>query len=285
MASWLIYIKERFPLPVYALLVGGISLSGNFSAAPGFRVGPSALSFMGLLGFFFILRLMDELKDYEKDLIVHPERPLPRGVLDAKKVAKQIPLFTAALFAYAVLSALLTSVTAGVLLAIVTGWLWLMYKEFYLGEWLAKRPLLYAISHQLILIPVCLFSVSCHSAEAALNPQGWFFALAVLGAFFSYEVSRKLDPSAHELQRTYLAVYGIKKVFLILLVCNAVAAIGAQGLGLGLWMWWAEVLVLASAIRLFKSPSAFKLTEGLATLSLLFHIWGIAFSYWLGLLR
>ena len=36
--------------------------------------------------FFAELRLMDELKDYEKDLIAHPERPLPRGLLSREEV-------------------------------------------------------------------------------------------------------------------------------------------------------------------------------------------------------
>lgn len=258
MKAWLTYVKERFPLPVYVLLSGGL--------AP-----HSWLGFLYAMWLFATLRLMDELKDYQKDIIAHPERPLPRGLLKTDRVAiviNALMIFGIGLsFGFA-----LVSPVAMVLAVITTLWLWLMFKEFYIGESLQKRPLLYAITHQLILIPLCLLMTALAGGDIA-SPLHLGWAIGVLGAFFSYEVSRKLDPSAHPILGTYLSVYGRGGSTLIVLVLTIVAALGAAASGFSLWMTPFAVLTLLSYSILWVKPSAFKVIEGAATLSLFFHIW------------
>jgi hypothetical protein len=279
MANWLTYIKERFPLPVYFLLVGGISLSGTLLAVGEFETTGFLLSFIGNFAFFFILRLMDELKDYEKDLIVHPQRPLPRGLLTPVLVSRTINRGVLAMIAYAIILIFTRSWQVGVNELIVTGWLWFMYKEFYTSGWLADRPLLYAITHQVILLPVCSFAVLANRPDMLSAPSTWFFATAILGSFFSYEVCRKLDPKAHDLQKTYLATYGPWRTLILVCVLNAVAAVGAWASGLGYWLWPFEILTILTFFTLIAKPEKYKMTEAVATLSLLFHIWGMSFAY------
>jgi hypothetical protein len=147
-----------------------------------------------------------------------------------------------------------------------------MYKEFYIGHKLAQWPLLYAISHQVISLPLVFFAACLFDGQAMQSPYLWPAGLVILGAFFCYEVCRKLDPGAHPILKTYLSVYGRPKTVLIVLGAAAVAAAGAFRLGVPALFWIFETLVLAS----FLLPkSRYKATEGLATLSLAAHVLGL----------
>ena len=110
---------------------------------------------------------MDEFKDYRKDLIAHPERPLPRGVLTLKQVQSAIGWQLGMMVAFSILVMVAFNVLAGLLSLFYTAYLWLMYKEFYIGERLSRNPLAYAISHQIIVVPICLFTVAIHTPASA----------------------------------------------------------------------------------------------------------------------
>ncbi len=281
MANWMIYLRERFPLPVYALLVGGLSLSGIHLVSKTFDGRAFTVSFVGLMLFFGVLRLMDELKDYDKDVVAHPERPLPRGVLATAQVGRAVRNWVFAMVAYgAGLGLALDWVTGGLYL-FLTAYLWLMYKEFYLGERLGRSPLLYAITHQIVLVPMCMFAVAALRPELAFSPPALRYGLAVLGAFFAYEVCRKLDPEAHPVLKTYLSMYGPGGTSLLVAVLTAIAAVAAARLGLEWWLWPFELALIASLAALFVDRHKYKLVELAATLSLLFHIWAVTLHQWL----
>src|SRR3569833_4369137 len=87
-SPWLAYIRQRYPLGVYVLLSSGYVLTGwSLTHAPltALAVTYGLACFML---FFFTLRLMDELKDYDKDVIAHPERPLPAGLLTREQARR-----------------------------------------------------------------------------------------------------------------------------------------------------------------------------------------------------
>ena len=251
---WQIYVKERFPLLTYALLSGGFAAS---SASLGGR-GPTWRSlavFIGVILFFFTLRLMDELKDYDKDVIAHPERPLPRGVLSREHVATAVRGLVACMLVYA-------AVMQSLAYFLVTTWLWLMYKEFYVGPWLAASPFLYAITHQVILLPLAVFGVDQRSTAV----DG--YALGVLGAFFTYEICSKLDPKAHPVLKTYVSVYGRPRTFGLVVFTTSIAALGAYRLGLP-WLGAIQIFTPLAFLRLLRHPNAHKPVELCATLGLL----------------
>lgn len=263
--AWLAYSKERFPLATYALLSGGIATSSSLLGEPA-RVDLSPIwsprtfvTALGVMLFFFTLRLMDELKDFTKDQIAHPERPLPRGLLTPSAVATSIYGFVGLMAIYG--AALLSPAYLG-----LTVWLWLMYKEFYVGDWLARSPLFYAVTHQVILLPLASFGA------ATWTPELGAYAVGVLGSFFTYEVCRKLDPAAHPVLKTYVSVYGYSKTLCIIILTSTVAALGALKLG-SPWLWAVEITVPVSFVILLSRPSAYKLVEALATLSLLLHLY------------
>jgi 4-hydroxybenzoate polyprenyltransferase len=281
MAAWLTYLKERFPLPVYVPLVGGFCASGALLGGGRLAALPLAVSFIGLMLFFALLRLMDELKDYGKDQIAHPDRPLPRGLLSTAQVEHTIRLGAVAMLAWGLCAAVLTHTSAGDAYLLVTAYLWLMYREFYCGPWLEQRPLLYALTHQLILLPICYFCVLVFQPDLLTDPLPLYFSLCSLGAFLVYEVCRKLDPDAHPVLRTYLSVYGRSGTFIIVLLATLVAGAGAWALDLHRVLLPVEAVLLLSLTVLWLRPAAYKIPEGLAGLSLLVHLWAIpAKSAW-----
>lgn len=282
MGRWLTYVKERFPVPVYLLLIGGFTLSGLCLAEGAFEWKGFAVSFAGFLLFFFQLRLMDELKDYDKDVVAHPDRPLPRGLLTTEEVGRTIKALTLVMTGFAVLTALLVNWTTGIAYLTVTVYLLLMYREFFVGAWLEDRPILYALSHQAIVFGVCIFAVAPWAEDLALAAPTLWLGVLVVGSFLVYEISRKLDPRAHPVLKTYLVVYGPMKTSLLVIGATALAAAGAAGLGLGPLLWPAEVLVVVSLVVLFTKPDTYKVVEGVATLSLTLHLWAVVIRHLAG---
>lgn len=276
MARWLTYMKERFPPLLYAILATGMSLSGTTLLIPAFLPLLFTLSFVGLLVFFAELRLMDEVKDYDTDVIAHPERPLPRGLLTLAEVRRFISWGMALLLLWAAVSAVLVHVAAGLCFFLVVFWLYLMYEEFFVPVWLSQRPLLYAVSHQFVLLPLAAYPVSLADPAFFSAPQTYGFALITVGAFFTYEVCRKLDPKAHPALNTYLLVYGRATTALLVVIATAVAAYGAQRLDVNVVLWPLEALLIASLVLLWIRPNAYRLIEALAGVSLLVHLWSVA---------
>ncbi len=283
MARWLTYLHERFPLGVYLVLSLGFAVSGGLIGVD----DPDSISFdmilsaLGILIFFGELRLMDELKDYAKDVLAHPERPLPRGLLSLSEVKTVIRAVFGLMILFGIMIGIFNTPWAGGLYLGFTLYLGLMFKEFYLGEVLAQRPLLYAITHQIVLVPICLYTVSMGSAEMIWTRRSLAYAFTVLGAFFAYEVSRKLDPRSHPLLKTYLSLYGVHKTTLLIGILLGIAGAGARGMRAQFFLWPIELLFLVSLSLLFWKPSAFKRIEGIASLSLIFHIWSVPIQLYL----
>lgn len=281
MGKWLKYSKERFPLPVYLLLCTGFSLSANYMFSDNFIILPFALSLPGLLLFFFELRLMDELKDYEKDKVANPDRPLPRGLFMPKQVERAIKILLGGMIGFSLLLSLTLNIYAGVYYCLLTLYLFLMYKEFFIPEWLNEKVLIYAASHQVILIILCIFAVSCVSPNLALSEKSFFYGLLVLCSFFSYEVCRKLDPKAHPVLKTYLSLFGIKKTLMLvsLLSLGAIIIPLLQAYPSSFVLIFSSSCVIISTGMLLFKNNLHKITEGIASLSLLLHIWSGVLNY------
>ena len=287
MGAWITFLKERLPLPSYLVLVVGLAVSGNAlgsPAAPAESVfppwGAATIAAAGAFLFFAVLRIMDEYKDYEKDKVAHPHRPLPRGLIAPEQVAVAVKGLAVAMLLFSVVVGLANR-PAGISYLLVTGYLWLMYREFYAGVWLANRPLLYAASHQVIILPLSYFCVLAASPDAWRHLQPALLGITVLGAFFTYEICRKLDPNAHPLLQTYLSHYGPATTLGLTICTIALSALGALGLGLGQMLWPLEGILIALLSLLLLAPNRFKIIEHGATISLALHVWAVPLSTWL----
>jgi len=272
---WAIYARERFPLATYLILCGGFTASGWALAT---RLSGSGIASLPASAG---LRLMEELKDYKKDQIAHPGRPLPRGLVSPSEALRGVNAMAGLMVGLSLIIGLALNPVAGLLYLGLTAYLWLMYREFYVGESLARSQILYAITHQIVLVPFCLFAVACFAPEAAFLAPSIAYGVTTLGGFFAYEVCRKLDPRAHPILRTYLEVYGAKRSALLVLALLLVGAAGAARLGVAIWLIPIET-ALAVGVIVWSSgrPSLFKAVEALASVSLIAHIWSAFVTRW-----
>ena len=284
MKKWWIFFKERAPVASYIIMCLGPTLSSVFLNK---RIFDSKIlyTFFGLFIFFNVLRMMDEFKDYHKDVIAHPTRPLPRGLIDLRefKVGINIGLFVMLAFNFSLL--IIGLKTSFVLYSLVVIHLWLMYKEFYVGEWLNKYHIFYAITHQLILITLMLFSLSTIRVQSqAFHTIDWVYSLSVLFSFFTYEVCRKLDPGAHELLKTYRYMYGLNGVIAIvsvLLSLHLSTLIYFYKTNLfQLILEAVLILIFFHLVLLKQNKIKFKLVEGIATLNLIIFLYsGMIYAF------
>ncbi len=273
MGAWIQYTRQRFSLITYMLLAGGLSLTPQAVLDQEWHGPEFMLGFMLLLLFFFTLRLMDERKDYDTDLIAHPERPLPQGVLAIATVEKAIKLLLTLMLAASAMLLIFIDLRAGFAYGLTSLWLWLMYREFYIGSFLQKRPFTYALTHQIIIIPLVLamaFLIRPSHVELEKLLQ---VALLILSGFFSYEVGRKLDPQAHPLLHTYLHTYGRFRTSLLLVSIQVFGAWIAAKLGLILWFGPLIFLNLIASSLVFWAPQRYKLIELLVSVYLLATLW------------
>lgn len=282
MARWLTYVKERFPLVTYLLLSGAMCWSGAslFMVSPFSALIQSSLSMVGILLFFFELRLMDEWKDFEKDKVAHPTRPLPRGLIQPGEVRLGIGIGIALMLAFAGLLALLGYRDAAALFLGISIYLWLMYKEFFAGESLSRLPFLYGFTHQIILLPLMAFPVAIYHAKGWLQPPSLQLGLTVLGAFFTYELCRKLDPKAHPILKTYPQVYGRGGTFFRISITTATALLGSSLLHIEAVSVLPLMLTWIAALVWILRPGTHKVVELLATISLLVHLSCIPLARW-----
>jgi len=114
------------------------------NATPGSPiVSKLVLSFLGALLFVFHLRVFDDVKDADTDRVIEPTRPIPRGLVSEREVdALSVVLLLVEAGLYAAIGQL-----TFVIWLIAAGFTVLMRVEFFVGEWLDKHVLTYAISH------------------------------------------------------------------------------------------------------------------------------------------
>lgn len=70
----MIFLSERAPPLVFVLLSAGPCLSGLYVVEGHLHWEKFLFSFIAELVLLLVVRIMDDVKDYEKDKIVHPER-------------------------------------------------------------------------------------------------------------------------------------------------------------------------------------------------------------------
>lgn len=279
---WRVYLKERFPIVKNSMVPAGMSVSAYFLCKRlGIEVTPVQIlfPFVAILVFLGELRLMDELKDYAKDVVAHPERPLPRGLLSKEETARAIKSGLLLMALLSVGATIGISRITGALYAFNTLYLYFMYREFFVGQSLAKRPFWYAVSHQVVIFPLISFAISCYSSEAWMTNEGLWLATAILGSFFAYEVGRKLDPKAPKILETYLIWYGRPRTALMIVGTLSLSAVAAYFLQLGPTLWPVQALALLSLPVLWSAPERYKIPEGATTLALLLHLWGLPLGY------
>ncbi|CAN5764310.1 UbiA family prenyltransferase [soil metagenome] len=242
-----IYQHERFPLLTQGGLIALLSLCGvSFSfllrGAAHDTVPRSAVwtphfinsilvAFIGALGFFFLLRVADEFKDYADDLTYRPYRAVPRGLVSLRELAW---LSGGVIIVQFGLTVWLSPSLLWPLL-LVLGYVGLMRQEFFVRDWLKRHALIYMLSHMLIMPLIFLYITACDWLVAGAPPPvglGWFLIVGFFNGIV-FEAGRKIRAPQDEEAgvETYSKLWGRRTaVFVWLLailltgICAALAA-------------------------------------------------------------
>jgi 4-hydroxybenzoate polyprenyltransferase len=225
-ARMLEYQAERFPVFKHGALIAAFGASAVCLSALLRDAAPNPMAVvvavLVLFGLFFQLRVADEHKDNEDDTRFRPERPVPRGLVtlaELRGVAIGVGV------AQVVLTAWLDW-TLLFFLALVWAYLAVMTKEFFVAKWLKARPILYMVSHMLIMPLIDLFATACDWQPARV-PLHEDFGLT-LGAFLLLslvngaviEIARKCWAPEQERQgvETYSRLWGPARAGVVAMV-------------------------------------------------------------------
>lgn len=231
--KWNIYQKERFPVIKYAILVAAFAASGlSLSFLLTGRtflptISMFATAFVVTFLLFLQLRIADEHKDHAHDMQFHPERPVPRGLITLDEL-RGLALITGAI---QLAAAAALSVKLLIPLLLAWGYLFLMTKEFFIGDWLRSQPVAYMVTHMCILFFTDLFITACHWLVVGVEPPLALVYFLATSFFLGIviEVGRKIrspqDESAGS--DTYSFIWGRKQSVLVWLISMCLSALMA----------------------------------------------------------
>jgi 4-hydroxybenzoate polyprenyltransferase len=252
------YQAERFPFLQHGLLIVTFALSAaSYSrvcrGAEGFiPISHAVVGSITALLLFFLLRIADEFKDFEEDSRYRPYRAVPRGLVSLRELG------WIALGALVVQIGLNAAIIPSILPALLVPLLWLalMTKEFFVRDWLKSRPIVYMISHMLIMPAIDLYTTGLDWLVAGTGPPRGieFFLVVTFLNGIVVEVGRKIrTPDAEEPNvETYSALYGPVRgangwlIVLLLTYFSAIAAALYAGFGMAGFVVLSALLLLCS---------------------------------------
>ncbi len=186
------YLNERFPIinmVAFATIYFTVLSFSLYTLEKPFSFAfEEALGILAVVSFFFLLRVFDEIKDFDIDMELHPNRVLQSGRIRLKdlKIVVSFLLISSVVWSW------LMGMPTLISFAIVFGYCLLMRYEFFVPEFLKKHLFLYAFSHMLIMPLVMLWIWSAQEGEIRLSQPLLFLMLHSLLIGFSLEVARKI---------------------------------------------------------------------------------------------
>ena len=178
--------------------------------------------------FFLILRIYDEHKDYEIDCENYPDRILQRGLISLKDLKIIGAICIVFQFGYSVyLDQGFGLVTLTWIL--LTIYSLLMAAEFFVGEWLSKNLILYAVSHMVIMPMIIYWFVALGIGKSPFILEINLFALLSFVSGFAFEITRKTRPPEEEREKvdSYSKIMGI--IGCVTLISALLITIGILG--------------------------------------------------------
>ncbi len=291
LARWWIYQRERFPLAGHAPLILSFSFCAvAFSARLRADIWPMwesvAVAFVCCLLFFLQLRIADEFKDAEEDARWRPYRAVPRGLVTLRELAW---VFAGAALIQAVLSYWWSP---GLVWVLIGAWIYLssMSFEFGMRRWLKAHPIIYLVSHMLIM-PIVDFFATASDWVPTIGKPPMGLAYFLIASFFNgivIEIGRKIRVTDDEEEgvETYSSLWGYKRaaiVWIIMLLCVLGFAVMAASevnavLAVSSILSATLIVVIAMTIAFIRNPSS----KGAKRIELMAGIWTIILYLTLG---
>lgn len=244
--NFIAYLQERFP-PVTMLLF--VILFFTVYSISSLSQEPESLNMttfggaLAVISFFFRLRVFDEIKDYEIDTLNHPQRVLQSG----RVTLRQLTIVAGVGILVELVWSIAMGTEAVVAWLVALGYSVLMRYEFFVGDWLRKRLLIYAVSHMLVM-PLVIAWIWLAFSPVLTVPFIWLASLSLL-AGFSFEIARKIHALSAERTTvdSYSKAIGYRfSIGLVLLLLLAGTAVQWRLLQLVSARDWAFVILSAS---------------------------------------
>jgi hypothetical protein len=268
MKKYLIYLSERFPLQTHIPIIAIFSFSAicySLSAVGQDHFIPFVAygsAFFLTFSLFLLLRISDEFKDHEDDMKYRKYLPVPRGLLTLDHLKWiGIALICMQLIIVAANPSFLP------IYVVTMVYLFLMFKEFFIEDWLKKHQIAYVFSHMLIIPLVDLVASSAHWSLAGINPPaalGWFFAVSFFNGIL-LEIGRKIKLPENEEEGvvSYSKLWGMNNAVYtwlgILVTTLILAFVAASAIHSPVWVYiLLTIFALAGSFTAFsflKKPS------------------------------
>jgi 4-hydroxybenzoate polyprenyltransferase len=242
------YLGERFPLFANGLLILSFYSSNQFLAHALSQPGEpmrynlnSVLGCLTVLCFFLHMRIFDDHKDYAADCRYFPNRILQRGTV----TLRELKILAAFAIACEFLLASICGPAAFISLLAAFAYSVLMLKEFFVGDWLKKRFLLYASIHMLIMPLLAMTVWSFATKQYFWQIPSWYWLYSLVSYFlaFNWEISRKIRVPEDEVEGldSYSRLFGtFGAAYLVLwnrVISTVLVAVVAVHLGLSIWFY------------------------------------------------
>ena len=271
-----IYFKERYPIIprigvgiiVFAEIYFIILLNNGVTwtdIAPKLGIQEAVGAFT-VFAFLMWLRIADDLKDYETDKKLFPERPLPSGRVKIKDVMIICAIVQAIAIALNIIF-----MNNLLFLGILYGYGYLMSKWFFQRAKIQPCLPLALVTHNPVQAIVNLYIISFTVIKFDIQPVSFINIMALFTLYFPaliWEVSRKIRaPKDENEYTTYSKLFGYKKatrfvmvVTIIDILTNFVLVWNLNKISVAVlailasWMTW-------TFLRFVKNPKKFKLVD------------------------
>lgn len=211
------YLQERYPPVPFALFYALLALAlvrlhaTVTGALPTWDAVATHVALLTayLFAFYLLIRVSDEHKDYQDDVVAFPERILSQGLVTLRQLRVLAGACAATMVGVATFFGFAMVGATAVLLA----YAWLMRWEFFAGAWLQSRLFAYGVSHNAVVflsIEAGYLAAAGGEGAALAHPALHVAALGLNLLVFSIELSRKVrmpDDERPEVD-TYSSVIG-----------------------------------------------------------------------------
>ena len=267
-----IYFKERYPFLARLILGCIVFLEIHFIillnyGVTSFQIGiQEAVGAYTVFAFLFWLRVADDLKDYETDLRLFPDRPLPSGRVYKKDIV--IICIIMELIAVVLNLIFMNNI---LFFCILYAYGYLMSKWFFKKKVIQPSLPLALVTHNPVQMFVNVYIISFTVIKYDLEPVSLITIMTLWTLYFPaliWEVSRKIRAPKDETEYvTYSKLFGYKKatnfvlvVTLIDIVTNFILVWNINKwsiVALGLLVSW----MTYKFIEFKKDPTKFKLVS------------------------
>ena len=255
MSGFLAWFKERFPFvaifSAFLIYILVASLSKSVDHVLSWKDFMAAIA---VTGFFLLLRVLDEYKDYQYDRQIHPERVLQRGLVTLSQL-RFLGIFS---FIFMLALSWWTGRIALTAFTIMMIWVALMYKEFFIEEWLKKRLFFYGVTHSFVLVFLVAWCVTLSGSELVINKELIILMSLIFLFAMGYEITRKAKgrDEIKKGEQNYTEIMSPLKVAFLTGVISIIAVVGHIYLMkqvLGAYPLYASIAIVANVVFLLAA--------------------------------